>query len=746
MSIRYKKLLTLAKQEAEISSLLEAMPERPLQPGQSARITGKDPQELVRNIRQYISTHKTDLKSIDRLEHQLKYYKDFGLTPEQIEHLKQEINDLKKFRDPKTHGYEKIIDQIVPIIKQRCSKYLPSLLASRFFLHRGLGPNEHKNRLAFRANSRNARRPIDSDPKAQILFDKALQDLNFTALRSNSIFTSGDPEVVKTYGTGYIIFPTNEATFTWSKNRSDLIIRMDELEQCREVDMDLDYAKSLILERIHKLSSDFPSMEIMSSFNEIKRVVNRDIVNPNDVKGIIQNINMKSRTSLRNFDQDLFDFLESLYRISKEDQAKTMRGDFEIDLDKFQKRFDMTNKDFDAALDTGHEILIHGEYIAVLSSFESLLREALTANNTVTEAKIPTLEPGTTKNLPTLSKFGKIYKELDVIRNNLDHIQKFSDASPSPEIHQGYVSKEKKLSKEVSSEKAAKILDYINSNCSNYVAEMKKAGLLLYRGIKSDESKDRIAFIGNSRTDRKPKDSNLGASQEFNQIMTELGIEANRSNSIFTTSDTSRSSIYGDQYIIFPLNSAKFSWTSHPDLILNSYSSNDIWVRYTSGDEEFDNKFKDEIKNNFAKKITDLYDKITQQLRTYTLKSSIPNLEPQVYTIKLYLDNYIYSKYTKYGLLTDIQTFLSALPKEIQNDPELNILSELDNFLNTHLPKFKKVLDLNKFKAYFNPKDTDFAEALESGNEICISGHYIALERNHYKKFIETELLYDKEM
>jgi hypothetical protein len=324
----------------------------------------------------------------------------------------------------------------------------------------------------------------------------------------------------------------------------------------------------------------------------------------------------------------------------------------------------------------------------------------------------------------------------------LSYIQRFPDASPSPEIHQDYISKEKKLSKEVSSDKSKKILDYINTNCGNYVAAMKTAGLLLYRGIKSDESKDRIAFIGNSRTNRKPKDSNLNASQEFNQIMTELGIEANRSNSIFTTSETSRSNIYGDQYIIFPLNSAKFSWTTQPDLILNDYSSTDIWARYTSGDEEFDNKFKDEIKNNFAKKIEDLYDKITLHLKTLNLKGSIPGLEPLVFSIKLYLNNYIYSKYTKHSLLTDIQSLLTKSSKEFQNYPELNILSELDNFLKTNLPKIKKVLDLEKFKKYFDPKDTDFVGALESGHEICINGHYLALESNHYKKFIESELLY----
>lgn len=728
MSTRYKKLLTLAKQEAEISSLLEAMPERPLQPGQSARITGKDPQELVRNIRQYISTHKTDLRSIDRLEHQLNYYEDFGLTPEQIEHLKQELNDLKKFRDPKTHGYEKIIDQIVPIIKQRCSKYLPSLLASRFFLHRGLGPNEHKNRLAFRANSRNARRPIDSDPKAQILFDKALQDLNFTALRSNSIFTSGDPEVVKTYGTGYIIFPTNEATFTWSKNRSDLIIRMDELEQCREVDMDLDYAKSLILERIHKLSSDFPSMEIMTSFNEIKRVVNRDIVNPNDVKGIIQNINMKSRTSLRNFDEDLFDFLESLYRLSKEDQEKTMRGDFEIDLDKFQKRFSMTNRDFDAALDTGHEILIHGEYIAVLSSFEPLLREALSSNNTVTEAKakVPTLQPGTTKNLAMLSKFGKINGELEKIRYHLEHLRRFPY---DIERHQEYTAKEKELSKVINSPQAVKILNYINTNCSKYVDGMKQSMTLLYRGIKSDESKDRAAFIGNSRTDRKPKDSHPGASNEFNQLMTELGIEANRSNSIFTSSDRSRANIYGSLYIIFPLNSAKFSWTSHADLIINDYTATDAWVSYRSDDPVFDDRFGEEIER-FFHKVSQLYD------NTGSMTMSV---ESVVFDVRWALKDYM--NIANPEKLGRIIPMISSLPDEAHTHPKLKPLIELNAFLKAYLPKFKKSLDIEKFKKYFRPKDTDFAGALESGNEICISGHYLALRSDHYIKFLRTRLL-----
>ena len=170
--------------------ILEALPPRPLKPGQSARITGKDPKELVRNIKDYIQQHKLDISKLTSLERQLVNYEDYGLTPAALDDLKQEIEGYKRARDPKTHGYDKIIDQIVPIIKQRCSKYLPSLLRSENFLYRGMGPNEHKNRLAFRANSRDARLPADSEVSAQKLFDKALTEMGFTALRSNSIFTT----------------------------------------------------------------------------------------------------------------------------------------------------------------------------------------------------------------------------------------------------------------------------------------------------------------------------------------------------------------------------------------------------------------------------------------------------------------------------------------------------------------------------------------------------------------------------
>ena len=96
--------------------------------------------------------------------------------------------------------------------------------------------------------------------------------------------------------------------------------------------------------------------------------------------------------------------------------------------------------------------------------------------------------------------------------------------------------KEKELAGQVPVE-AEKILKYMFKNCSKYLHPMQDSGKFLYRGIQENESADRSAFIGNSRDKRIPKDSDSKASEQFNHCLKELGIEALRSNSIFTTSD-----------------------------------------------------------------------------------------------------------------------------------------------------------------------------------------------------------------
>jgi hypothetical protein len=107
-------------------------------------------------------------------------------------------------------------------IEQNCSQFLTSVAASGKFLFRG---QADALLPVFVANPRPDRKPKDSNPAAQELFDNYLTIMGFKALRSNSIFTTSNYGQALQYGIVYAIFPKNGFDFSWSTEHDDLIIK-----------------------------------------------------------------------------------------------------------------------------------------------------------------------------------------------------------------------------------------------------------------------------------------------------------------------------------------------------------------------------------------------------------------------------------------------------------------------------------------------------------------------------------------
>jgi hypothetical protein len=78
--------------------------------------------------------------------------------------------------------------------------------------------------LAYESRSVLDRTPAASDLYLSKIFDQALRDIGMTAVRSNSIFATGDRDFAKVFGHLYVIIPKNTANFTWSLRKKDLII------------------------------------------------------------------------------------------------------------------------------------------------------------------------------------------------------------------------------------------------------------------------------------------------------------------------------------------------------------------------------------------------------------------------------------------------------------------------------------------------------------------------------------------
>lgn len=115
----------------------------------------------------------------------------------------------------------------------------------------------------------------------------------------------------------------------------------------------------------------------------------------------------------------------------------------------------------------------------------------------------------------------------------------------------------------------ARMWQILDTECSQFIPHMQQAGKLLFRGTRDDADQ----FEGRSREDRQTKDSKSEISDKFDEIMSELGVKALRSNSIYTTSSYGFASAYGHNvYIIFPKNGFHFLSTNKRDLILERWS------------------------------------------------------------------------------------------------------------------------------------------------------------------------------
>ena len=120
----------------------------------------------------------------------------------------------------------------------------------------------------------------------------------------------------------------------------------------------------------------------------------------------------------------------------------------------------------------------------------------------------------------------------------------------------------------------------IHTNCTDYLNVLKLCNQRLYRGM--DDSAGDI-FLGTSRKDRRPSDSSIVGQHKFDEYLKQLGFDALRSNSTFTTTHLKVAADYGEPYYIFPFNGSPFTWCeNHDDLVLDTDLNDDLYYRFKS--------------------------------------------------------------------------------------------------------------------------------------------------------------------
>lgn len=107
--------------------------------------------------------------------------------------------------------------------------------------------------------------------------------------------------------------------------------------------------------------------------------------------------------------------------------------------------------------------------------------------------------------------------------------------------------------------KAGKNLaDRLRKECSVWYSQCNGGKRMLFRGTSAAGS----TFVKvKVRQDRRPMDTGQERHDAFNQIIADKGLVANRSNSLFCTTDRGTASEYGNECVIFPIGMFNYTWS-----------------------------------------------------------------------------------------------------------------------------------------------------------------------------------------
>lgn len=291
-------------------------------------------------------------------------------------------------------------------IERECSEAVDAVIKTGKFLFRG---QEDTSKPVFVGRPWDKREPRDSNADAQVLYDKNLKLMGFTALRSNSIFTTSTKSNAAEFGTIYAIFPKNGFSFTWSTVNDDLVLHsvndvvdsvaagvslkdssedrlwekfddcIDYIDQLYDApDRYLHYRRNLTADEDQAIIQIIRTGDIDSK-EKLRKVIDQwqndglDYNKKQMAKKFLQIVETFSAIA-KDIDQCL-DPDDRAAIIAMVEVAQGKSNDPSIEQAKEMiERFGLKHTNFEAALKSGHEICINGEYVAVnWNQYEVLL-------------------------------------------------------------------------------------------------------------------------------------------------------------------------------------------------------------------------------------------------------------------------------------------------------------------------------------------------------------------------------------
>lgn len=348
-----------------------------------------------------IKADQADLKKLYDLQQKLR---------KRVSQAKNEVESLG--------GISERLAKTFQYITTNCSEFLAYVKASGQTdpLWRGIGGKVPE---IFASRSRENREARDSSDEGQRVVDLALKAKGFTALRSNSIFATSDWDRAENYGTVYAIFPKNGFHYTWSVRHDDIIIDEhldldDDEDDVGDMIMDVMYdheeeskmlysltslaalRKDLVVKGIMKDLNLFDGFSDIAESDGIGNLEKRylqafitladhvlDMVNK---KALVLDAKLIDELDSHGEDVSMWQYAktplmrkkrlagakaaaEKVLRLTAELEGKKDDKSSISDamVSKVFREFKFVKDGLESALRNGHEVCIHGEYIAILA-------------------------------------------------------------------------------------------------------------------------------------------------------------------------------------------------------------------------------------------------------------------------------------------------------------------------------------------------------------------------------------------
>lgn len=259
-----------------------------------------------------------------------------------------------------------------------------------------------------------------------------------------------------------------------------------------------------------------------------------------------------------------------------------------------------------------------------------------------------------------------------------------------------------------------KQFELLAKRCKNYIQGAQQAGGWLYRGYGPESSAltmdSFVAATWSGKQRRDPRDSDKRLSLIYDQVMKKQGFKALRLTSIFTTGDKQHAGYYGEGdhniYVILPVDGkSNMLWTAKRDIEL--YGIEDVMM-----------------KGNL-----DMYvDEILVALNQAKHKNQITSAQATLWNIALlkFPVSYEFD-------LTEFNKLVTMVQKQFAQGNPL----ELPDYI-ADMKKPVDFVNVAKFMEHYQPRTGNWAEAIASKHEVCITGAYYAFRSSIFEQWLNT--------